>query len=77
MKVADDIKQRTRDLAIVIAIDPELVEIGLDNYAHRHKIDIPQTSSWDYNFLYRDLSDHGTTLFEKDSIVKWRRTGQR
>lgn len=62
---------------MVIAIDPELVEIGLDNYAHRHKLDIPQPSSWDYNFLYRDLSDHGTTLFEKDSIAKWRRTGKR
>lgn len=66
---------KLRDM--VFDINPELVETGLDNYASRHKIDIPQPSSWEYNFLYRDLSDYGIKVFEKESIGKWRRTGKR
>ncbi len=66
---------KLRDM--VLDINPELVEFGLDNYAHRHKIDIPQPNRKDYNFLYKDVTQYGIEVFEKDSLVKWRRTGKR
>lgn len=58
---------------MVIHINPELVEAGLDNYAHRHKIDIPQTDRGSYHALYGELVDHGITVVEKESITKWRK----
>ncbi len=67
--------RRLRDM--VFDINPELVEVGLDNYAHRHKIDIPQPDRCDYKNLYKDVTEYGIKVFEKDSIVKWRRTGKR
>jgi len=58
---------------MVLNINPELVEIGIDNYANRHKIDIPQPERRAYKYLCRDMTDHGIKVFEKESIKKWSR----
>lgn len=60
-----------RDL--VISIGPELVEVGLDNYGHRHKLNIPQPNLSDYLCLKEDLEEVGIRVNEKKSIRKWRR----
>jgi len=57
---------------IVFDINPELVETGLDNYAVRHKLDIPQPDMKAYCTLYREMKKYGIEVFEKDSIKKWR-----
>jgi len=62
---------------MVFDINPELVETGLDNYAHRHKLDIPQPDRYAYKTLYKDMTKYGIKVFEKDSIGKWKRTGKR
>ncbi len=68
--------RKLRDM--VFDINPELVEIGLDNYAHKHKLKIPQTDRKTYKTLYSEIVDFGIPVFEKDSIFRWRRrTGKR
>ena len=62
---------------MVFDINPELVETGLDNYTHRHKLDIPQPDRCEYKKLRKDMIEYGIKVFEKDSIAKWRRTGKR
>jgi len=67
--------RKLRDM--VFDINPEIVEVGLDNYAHRHKVDIPQPDRCDYKNLYKEMIEYGIKVFEKESIGKWRRTGKR
>jgi len=62
---------------MVFDIKPELVEVGLDNYAHRHKVKIPQSDLKPYKILYEEIVDFGIPVFEKESIEKWRKTGKR
>ena len=62
---------------MVFDINPELTETGLDNYAHRHKLEIPQPDRCDYKKLYKDMTEYGIPVVEKASIEKWRRTGKR
>ncbi|MBA7491954.1 hypothetical protein ES702_02502 [subsurface metagenome] len=57
---------------IVLNIGPELVEIGLDNYAHRHKLDIPQPDYMGFRFLVDDMKGAGIRVCEKRSMKKWR-----
>ncbi len=61
---------KLRDM--VFDINPELVETGLDNYAARHKLVIPQPHMKAYCTLYRAMKEYGIEVFEKDSIKKWR-----
>ncbi len=71
-------KFKTRKLLdMVFDINPELVEIGLDNYADQHKLNIPQTDRKTYTIIYNEIADYGIPIFEKASIEKWRRTGKR
>lgn len=64
-------------LAMVTSVAPELVEVGLDNYAHRHKIDIPQPRRGPYQVLHVRMQEHGIKVVEKKSIEKWRKTWRR
>ncbi len=59
-------------VAMVRDINPELVEVGLDNYAYRHKLEIPQPRLGAYQVLKIRLQNHGIKVIEKDSIKKWR-----
>ncbi|MBA7678724.1 hypothetical protein ES703_87002 [subsurface metagenome] len=65
---------KMRDM--IFDINPELVEIGLDAYAHKHKIKIPQPYRKPYQHLYKDLIDYGITVFEKQGMERWRKTGR-
>lgn len=56
----------------ILKLRPELVEVGLDNYAKRHGVDMPQPDLWTYERLKRALVNAGIQVNEKDSIVKWR-----
>jgi len=56
------------------AIKPELIEIGLDNYAYRHKLDLPKPDPIEYEVYRTMLSQAGIKYNEKDSIKKWRQT---
>lgn len=61
---------------MVLKIEPELVEVGLDNYAHRHKIKIPQPDYPSYTYLKQDLEDAGIKVNEKANIKRWRERQQ-
>lgn len=55
----------------IVEINPELVEVGLDNYNHRHKLNMPIPSRSDHLLLKRVLEGRGIKVFEKSSIVNW------
>lgn len=61
---------------LVLYIRPELVEVGLDNYAGRHKLDIPQPRRGLYEALREDMINAGIEVVEKKGMEKWR-TGKR
>lgn len=61
---------------MVLNIGPELVEIGLDNYAHKHKLDIPQPERRFVEGLRQDILGAGIKVFEKQGMENWRTTGR-
>jgi len=61
---------------MIFDINPELVEVGFDAYAHRHKIKIPQPDRKPYIHLYKDMKEYGIEINEKQGMERWRTTGR-
>ena len=60
-------------LELVKLVEPTVIEVGLDGYAHRHKLNIPQPDPVEYQKLYKAMIKQGIKVFEKDSIKKLRK----
>lgn len=53
------------------AVDPVMIEIGLDNYEHKHKVHLRKPTKRKYMKLRTKLIKMGYNFIEKDSIKKW------
>jgi len=58
-------------------IAPDQIMVGLDNYVHKHKLEIPQPIFSGYLRLYKDLTDAEIEVIEKPSVTKWREKNNR
>lgn len=57
---------------LVMSTEPELVELGLDNYKWKHGLDIPQPDPDEYRILVKGLFRRGVEIYEKQSIRRWK-----
>ncbi len=53
------------------AVNPVMIEIGLDNYKHKHKLNLRKPTKKKYRKLRTKLNNMGYHFIEKDSIKRW------